>query len=217
MTPPLLLHGTAEGPVLSRAGRRFDGWALGWTGDPAPAVPGREVTAEAALAALAAARMLRGVPIGVIGPRVAGAEEAALAEEVGERLARAGLILLCGGKTGAMEAACRGARRAGGLAIGLLPDEEWAGANAHVTIPLATGIGPARNAILARAAAVLIAVGGSHGTISEMAFGVQFGRPVLALPPAPAVPGAIPCRDPEEAVGRACRHLLGLDDRPGGA
>lgn len=205
----LRLHGGPEGPCLHRADAAFDPWRLTWS-PAAPRMGGDAVTPRAALAALAAARLLRGVPVAVIGPREASAEELATAEAVGQGLAEAGLVLLCGGKGGAMEAACRGARRAGGLTLGLLPDEEWQGANDHVAIPLATGIGPARNAILARAAVALVAVGGAYGTLSEMALAMQFNRLVLALGRAPEVPGAIRCDSPDAAVARVARHLLGM-------
>ena len=92
-----------------------------------------------------------------------------------------------------------------------MPDEEWSAANPYVAIPLATGIGPARNAIIARAAEVLIAVGGGYGTLSEMAYGLHFDRLVLTLGDAPAVPGAIACASVEEALDRACHRLLRLD------
>jgi hypothetical protein len=154
------------------------------------------------------------VPVAVIGPRAATPEQLRLAESLGRRIGEVGLTLLCGGKGGVMEAACRGCREAGGEPIGLLPDEEWDAANAHVAVPLATGLGAARNAVIARAAVALVAVGGGHGTISEMAFGLQFGRPVLTLGEAPAVPGAAACGDVEAAVERVARHLLGLEAPP---
>lgn len=205
----LRLHGGPDGPSLHRPDAAFDPWQLAWQ-PAAPRAGGEVVTPQAALAALAAARLLRGVPVAVIGPREASAEELAAAEAVGHGLAQAGLVLLCGGKGGAMEAACRGARRAGGLTLGLLPDEEWQGANDHVAIPLATGIGPARNAILARASVALIAVGGAYGTLSEMALAMQFNRLVLALGRAPEVPGVLRCDSPEAAVAHVARHLLGM-------
>ena len=129
-------------------------------------------------------------PVAIIGPREPTAEQAAMAEEIGFRLAQHGHVVLCGGKTGVMEAACRGVARAGGISVGLLPDEHWSGANPHVTIPLATGIGPARNAIIARAAGALVAVGGGLGTLSEIALALQFGRPVFIGCGAPHVDGA---------------------------
>jgi uncharacterized protein (TIGR00725 family) len=198
-----------DGPVLCQGARVFDGWSLNWRAECAQG-GGRVVSPEEGLAALSAARRLRGVPVAVVGPRSASPEEAAVAEEVGARIAGAGLVLLTGGRTGAMEAASRGAMQAGGLTIGLLPDTEWTAANDYVAVPLASGIGQARNAIIARAALALIAVGGTHGTITEMAFGIHFDRPVFALPLAPEVPGAVRCATPADAVGRVARHILGM-------
>jgi hypothetical protein len=91
------------------------------------------------------------VPVAVIGPRDAGVAERQAAFTVGAGLADLGIVLLCGGKGGVMEAACEGAASAGGMSIGLLPDDEWQAANRFVTIPIATGIGVARNASIVRA------------------------------------------------------------------
>ncbi len=129
------------------------------------------------------------VPVGVIGGREASEAQRVLAEEVGYGLAGLGLTLICGGKGGVMAAACRGAERGGGLSIGLLPDDDWAAANPYVAVPIATGLGVARNAVIARAGYCLIAIGGGYGTLSEIAFGLQFGRPVFGLAGAPAVEG----------------------------
>src|SRR5438270_6679093 len=100
------------------------------------------------------------VPVAVIGPREAAEAERQAAFALGIGLAGLGIVLLCGGKGGVMAAACEGAAGAGGLSIGLLPDAEWQAANPFVTIPLATGIGEARNATIARAALAPVAVGG---------------------------------------------------------
>ncbi|MDJ0611230.1 MAG: TIGR00725 family protein [Kiloniellales bacterium] len=148
------------------------------------------------------------MPIGVIGGRGATADQAAVAEQAGESLADLGLTLLCGGRGGVMEAACRGAERAGGLSIGLLPDEDWHSANPYVGVPLATGIGVARNALIARAAFALIAIGGGTGTLSEIAFGLQFGRPVYGLCGAPAIEGVAMRADWPEVEVALCRLVL---------
>jgi len=120
-------------------------------------------------------------PIGVIGSGVCDARTYALAEEVGRRLAEAGATVVCGGLGGVMEAACRGAKAAGGQTIGILPGPEPDQANPYVDIPIPTGLGEARNAIVARTARALIAVGGEYGTLSEIAFALKFGRPVVGL------------------------------------
>jgi uncharacterized protein (TIGR00725 family) len=150
------------------------------------------------------------VPVAVIGPRAASEEERQAALALGAGLAGLGIVLLCGGKGGVMEAACEGAATAGGLSVGLLPDTEWQAANRFVTIPLATGIGEARNAIIARAALALVAVGGGYGTLSEIALALQFGRPVLALLDPPPVAGGIPMNSVDAALDAVCRIVLAL-------
>lgn len=151
------------------------------------------------------------VPVGVVGPREARADQLATAEALGERLAGLGLVVLCGGRQGVMEAVSEAVVRAGGVVVGLLPDEDAAMANPHVTIALATGIGIARNAIIARAAFCLVAVGGGYGTISECAFALQFGRPVLGLAGAPELAGVQRAGSPEDALGGIARALLDLE------
>ena len=104
-----------------------------------------------------------------------------MAEAVGRALAEAGAILICGGRGGVMAAACRGAKSAGGLTIGVLPGDSAAEANPYVDIPIVTGIGEARNIIIVRTAHAVIAVGGEFGTLSEIAFALKLGRPVVGL------------------------------------
>ena len=147
--------------------------------------------------------------IGVIGGSAPTKEEMAAAKAVGRALAKAGAVLICRGRGGVMEAACRGAKSAKGLTIGILPGTDRSEANPYVDIPIVTGIGEARNAIIARTAQAVIAVGGSYGTLSEIAFALSFGTPVIGLgtweakreghPLAPIVHAATP----EEAVKRA--------------
>jgi len=148
-----------------------------------------DIQPTAALRRYAETGRLRRVPIAIIGPRAASPHQCNMAEALGRSFALHGLQLICGGKNGVMEAACKGHAQAGGLPVGILPDEEWQAANPYVAIPIATGIGPARNALIARAALVLVAVGGGVGTVSEMALGLQFGRLVLALEKSPYVEG----------------------------
>jgi uncharacterized protein (TIGR00725 family) len=150
------------------------------------------------------------IPVAVIGTRTPSASQAAVAERIGALLAGHGVTVLCGGRTGVMEAVCRGADAAGGLSIGLLPDEEPQAANPYVTVPLATGIGVARNALIARAALCLVAVGGGYGTLSEIAFALQFKRPVFLLDGAPAVEGALGCADADAALAQVARVFLAL-------
>lgn len=104
-----------------------------------------------------------------------------LAEEVGRELAQAGLGLVCGGRGGVMEASCRGAKAAGGLTIGILPTYDRADANPYVDIVICSGLGEARNTLIAASGSALIAVGGEWGTLSEMALALKLGRPVITL------------------------------------
>jgi hypothetical protein len=122
-----------------------------------------------------------GPRVAVIGAAVCSAQEAALAEEVGRLLAHASAVVLTGGRGGVMEAACRGARQAGGLTVGILPGDDAREANPWVQLPIVTSLGEARNAILIRTAQAVIAVGGEYGTLSEIAFALKFGRPVIGL------------------------------------
>jgi len=103
------------------------------------------------------------------------------AREVGLCLARAGAIVLTGGLGGVMEAACRGAREAGGLTVGILPGEDTRAANRYVWLPIATGMGQARNVILILSASAVVAIAGEAGTLSEIALALKLGRPVVAL------------------------------------
>ena len=177
--------------------------------DPAPA--GKEISPVEAVAWL---QRFSGapcrVPVAVIGGREATPAQLYAAEDMGRQLALMGLTLLCGGRQGIMEAACRGAASEGGLSIGLLPDADPALANAHVSVPIATGIGIARNALVARAALCLVAVGGGYGTISEMAFALQFEKRVFVLADGPHLDGVHACASPTQAAEAVAGVVLNL-------
>lgn len=102
------------------------------------------------------------------------------AEELGEELARRGILVICGGRSGVMEAACKGVEKANGISVGILPGG-LEDANRYVTIPVATFMGEARNAIVAAAGQVVVAIGGGFGTLSEIAFALKMEKPVVAL------------------------------------
>lgn len=108
-------------------------------------------------------------------------EPAELAEEVGRLLAEAGVTLVCGGLSGVMEAACRGATEAGGVAIGIVPGNHAREANPFCTHVVAAGIGHARNLAVVSSGDVVIAIGGEWGTLSEIGLARAIGRPVIAL------------------------------------
>ncbi len=119
--------------------------------------------------------------IGVIGGASVLEEIYELALEVGREIARAGAVLVCGGRTGVMEAASRGAHEAGGLVVGILPGSSPGEANPFVDIPIVTNLGLARNVLVVQTAQALIAVDGSYGTLSELAFALQLGKPIAGL------------------------------------
>jgi uncharacterized protein (TIGR00725 family) len=119
--------------------------------------------------------------VSVIGKGSPDAELEPLAEEVGKLLADAGVTLVCGGMGGVMEAAARGARSAGGDVIGIVPGEDPAAANEHVTHVVASGIGHARNLAVVGSGAAVIAIGGEWGTLAEIGFARRLGRRVVVL------------------------------------
>ena len=119
--------------------------------------------------------------VAVVGGSTCTADEARVAEAVGRGLASRGAILVCGGLGGVMEAACRGAKAAGGLTVGILPGDDRKSANPHVDVPVVTGMGHARNAIVVKTAQAVIAVDGSYGTLSEIALALQNGIAVIGL------------------------------------
>ncbi len=155
--------------------------------------------------------------MGVVG---AGARDAALeaaAEAVGRALAAAGAVVVCGGATGVMAAAARGAAGAGGLTVGVLPGREPGEANPWIALPLPTGMGEGRNVLVARFSEALVAVGGSWGTLSEIALARKVGRPVILLGDGP-VPGLdLPrAEDPAEAAERALAAVERIRAEAGG-
>ncbi|MGQ9546240.1 MAG: TIGR00725 family protein [Dehalococcoidia bacterium] len=117
----------------------------------------------------------------VIGNSSCSSEEAKLAETVGELLAQRGVVVLCGGLGGVMEAVCRGAKSKGGLTVGILPGSDPSTANSWVDVPVVTGMGEARNVVVTRSAQAVIAIGGGYGTLSEIAFALKYGIPVIGL------------------------------------
>ena len=140
--------------------------------------------------------------IGVIGGSRASARDEDRAREIGRRIAEAGAVLVCGGLSGVMRAAARGAREAGGLTVGILPGASPSDANPFIDVAVATGLGYTRNALVVMNADVLIAVAGEFGTLSEIAYGNIFGKPVIGLG-SWEVKGVTPAASPEEAVRTA--------------
>ena len=119
--------------------------------------------------------------IAVVGGNEASPENLRLAEEVGQELARRGVVMLCGGFGGVMEAACRGAKQGGGTTVGILPGDDASNANPYVDIPICTGMSYARNVIIVKSAGAVIAVDGAYGTLSEIAHALGEDIPVIGL------------------------------------
>lgn len=139
--------------------------------------------------------------IAVVGAASCDAKEERMAEDAGRLIATAGAVLICGGRGGVMEAACRGAAEAGGVAVGILPGDAGQ-ANPFCTVIIPTGLGIARNAVVVSAAQAVIAVGGAYGTLSEIAMALKMGRPVYGIRTW-EIPGVVPCGSAAEAVDRA--------------
>jgi len=200
--------------LYNAEGQRWDAMARGWRDSEEPFAAGQDARTEPVDAVAAVTWLQREsgypirMPIGVIGPREATQTQLTAAEAVGSGLAAMGLAIICGGREGVMEAACRGVARQGGLAIGILPDTDPRLANSHVTIALATGLGEARNAVIARAALALIAIGDSYGTLSEVAFGLHFGKRVIGLEGAARISGIDQLGSVDAALGAIALDVL---------
>jgi len=145
--------------------------------------------------------------VAVVGPGEASPDELHAAEEIGAGLAAAGAVVVTGGLGGVMEAACRGARSRRGRTVGILPGEDRDAANGWVDVAIATGLGELRNGLVVRAADALVAVGGGHGTLSEVAFALKLGRPVVGLGTW-EVHGVDHVSTPEEALARIAALLV---------
>jgi len=143
---------------------------------------------------------LMAMQIAVIGKEECTPEEYEAARAAGSLIAAKRAILCCGGRGGVMEAACRGAREAGGTSVGILPDTGKG--NLYLDVAIRTGMGFARNVVLVQSADAVIAVGGGYGTLSEIAIALKAGKPVFGCRTWD-IPGIVVCATPEEAVSRA--------------
>jgi uncharacterized protein (TIGR00725 family) len=144
--------------------------------------------------------------IAVVGAGDASPADLAFAEEVGAGLADLGAVVVTGGLGGVMEAACRGSRSRRGHTLGILPGDDRDDANGWVEIAVATGMGELRNGLVVRASDALVAIGGGHGTLSEVALALKLGRPVVGLGTW-AVHGVEDVSTPAEAIDRIARLL----------
>lgn len=144
--------------------------------------------------------------VAVLGPGEASAAAVQTAESVGRLLAERGAVVVCGGLGGVMAAACRGAAAAGGLSVGILPGSDRAAANPWATVAIPTGLGELRNGLVVRAADAVIAVGGGHGTLSEIALALKTGIRVIGLG-SWDIAGVEPTEDARDAVNLALGQL----------
>jgi len=150
--------------------------------------------------------MLR-IFIGVIGAGACSEDVCKLAEEVGERIAKAGAVLVCGGLGGVMEAASKGAKKVGGTTIGILPGIDKSQANPYIDFPIVTGLGEERNLLVIRNSDVVIALPGEYGTLSEIAFCLKLGKPIIGLSTWDVSEAIIKAENAEEAVKFALSQM----------
>jgi uncharacterized protein (TIGR00725 family) len=156
----------------------------------------------------------RPLRVAVVGAADAGPGEYEAALALGRRLAELGLLVICGGRSGVMEAVARGAFEAGGRTVGILPGTRGEDANSWIEVPIATGLGEARNAVVVRSAEAVIGIGGGWGTLSELALGAKMGVPVSTLGPGPKGLREVPSHlDVERAATWAVEAASGYRSR----
>ncbi|MEO0280595.1 MAG: TIGR00725 family protein [candidate division WOR-3 bacterium] len=145
--------------------------------------------------------------IGVIGGSTCTKEIYEIAYEVGKNIAKSGNILICGGLSGVMEAACRGAYEAGGLTIGILPGDSKEESNKWVKIPIITGMGMARNVIIVKSSDAVIAIDGEYGTLMELAICSKLNKPLVKVKVPFKINTGIEEDNPEKAVELLLKFL----------
>ena len=146
--------------------------------------------------------------IGVIGASQCGKALSETACQTGKLIAQGGGILVCGGMGGVMEAACRGASEAGGLTVGILPGASARDANRFVDVPIATGMGYTRNSLVVLSSQAVIAIGGRYGTLSEIAYAIQYKIPLVGLNTWKIAAAIKHVKTPEEAVKLAFKLVV---------
>ncbi|NIO49440.1 MAG: TIGR00725 family protein [Candidatus Aminicenantes bacterium] len=151
--------------------------------------------------------MKKKIRIGVIGGGKPDTKSRQIAFKVGQLIAEKGAILICGGLSGVMEEASRGAKQAGGLTIGILPGNSPQDANPYIDVAIATGLGYGRNSLIAMNSDVIIAVNGQYGTLSEIAYGSIYGKKIIGLGTWD-IEGVIKAKSAEEAVNLALKNYF---------
>ena len=149
--------------------------------------------------------------IGVIGAGDCSEDVYKLAEQVGERIAQAGAVLVCGGLGGVMEAASKGAKKEGGTTVGILPGIDKSDANSYIDFPIVTGLGEGRNLLVIRNSDVVIALPGEYGTLSEIGFCLALGKPIIGLSTWDISEDIIKAKDAEDAVKLALSRVSKYD------
>jgi len=147
-------------------------------------------------------------PVALLGPGDGDQTVCDAAYAVAHALAGAGMSVICGGRGGVMAAASRGATDAGGIAVGILPEDDDRNANEWLSVAIPTGMGEMRNGIIARSGVCLIAIGGNMGTLSEMAMGLKWGKPVFVMHGDVALPGAVQASSVNDLLAKALVALL---------
>ncbi len=147
------------------------------------------------------------IQVGVIGGGVYDNKTEMIAEEIGRELALRGVVLICGGLGGVMEACARGAKRQGGTTIGILPGNSREDANRYIDHQIVTNMGHARNAVIAASSDALIAVGGEYGTLSEIAIALKMRKRVVVIESKWGIEGTLKATDPQEAVDLALNAI----------
>lgn len=151
--------------------------------------------------------------VSVVGESIAEKEIFQTAIEVGKLLAKNNIAVCCGGLKGVMEAVCKGAKSEGGLTIGILPYSDRNECNKYVDIPIVTGLGFARNSIVVKTGQVVIAVGGWYGTLCEIAYALDEGKPIIGIDTWEITKSGkkneaiIMVKTPEEAVKKAIEKI----------
>lgn len=147
--------------------------------------------------------------VSVIGGNNASPGELAFAHSLGSLLAQHGYSVICGGGGGVMEAVSKGCSSSGGVVIGILPGENSTAVNEFVSLAIPTGMGVSRNRIIALSGEAVCAVGGSYGTLSELAFALQAEKPVCCFGTWKGIQGVTPVNTPEDALDFVLKNTEG--------
>jgi uncharacterized protein (TIGR00725 family) len=150
-------------------------------------------------------------PVAIVGPSDGDREVCDDAYYVAFHLADAGLTLISGGRGGVMEAAARGAHDAAGVMVGVLPEDDLRGANPYLRIAIPTGMGEMRNALIARSCICMVAIGGGMGTLSEVALGLKWGKPVFSLHEEVVLQGLRRSNDAEQLLDAVLSWLVSTE------